>query len=40
MNNVRMNNVPINNVRINNVEMCQWNNLHINTLTALNTLAH
>ena len=33
MNNVRMNNVPINNVRINNVEMCQWNNLHINTLT-------
>lgn len=27
-----MNNVPINNVRINNVEMCQWNNLHINTL--------
>lgn len=27
MNNVRMNNVPI-----NNVEMCQWNNLHINTL--------
>ncbi len=33
MNNVQMNNVPINNVRINNVEMCQWNNLHINTLT-------
>ena len=32
MNNVPMNNVPINNVRINNVEMCQWNNLHINTL--------
>ena len=32
MNNVRMNNVPINNVPINNVEMCQWNNLHINTL--------
>ena len=21
-----------NNVPINNVEMCQWNNLHINTL--------
>ena len=33
MNNVRMNNVRMNNVRINNVEMCQWNNLHINTLT-------
>ena len=33
MNNVRMNNVPMNNVPINNVEMCQWNNLHINTLT-------
>lgn len=28
-----MNNVPMNNVLINNVEMCQWNNLHINTLT-------
>ena len=27
-----MNNVPMNNVPINNVEMCQWNNLHINTL--------
>lgn len=33
MNNVPINNVRINNVRINNVEMCQWNNLHINTLT-------
>ena len=33
MNNVRMNNVRMNNVPINNVEMCQWNNLHINTLT-------
>ena len=32
MNNVPINNVRMNNVPINNVEMCQWNNLHINTL--------